>query len=97
MQKMLEEGHTEKAPGHHETAWYIPHHRVYHPKKPEKLQVAFDCSADFQGGPDMMNSLVRVLCRFRQEPMAFACNIKGMFHQVHVNEEHQQLKGANWI
>lgn len=69
-------------------------------KKPEKLRVAFNCSADFQGhplnrhlpqGPDLTNSLVSVLCHFRQEPVAFACDIVGMFHQVHVNEKHCDL------
>ena len=105
MQKMLEDGHAEKAPKQHKTAWYIPHHGVYHPKKPEKLRVVFDCSAEFQGhslnrqllqGPDMTNSLICVLCRFRQEPVAFACDIEGMFHQVHVNEEHRDLLRFLW-
>lgn len=105
MQKMLEEGHAEKAPERYETVWYVPHHGVYHPKKPEKLRVVFDCSADFQGhslnrhllqGPDLTNSLVGVLCRFRQEPVAFTCDIEGMFHQVHVNEEHRDLLRFLW-
>ena len=30
-------------------AWYIPHHGVYHPKKPDKIRVVFDCSAKFAG------------------------------------------------
>lgn len=30
-------------------AWYLPHHGVYHSKKPEKLHVVFDCSAKYQG------------------------------------------------
>ena len=73
--EMLEAGHAEKAPKQrHEITWYIPHHGVYHPKKPDKLQEIFDCSAEFQGhslnhnplqGPDLTNSLVGVLCRFR--------------------------------
>lgn len=105
MQKMLQEGHAEKAPEQYETVWYIPHHGVYHPKKPDKLRVVFDCSADFQGhslnrhllqGPDLTNSLVGVLCRFRQEPVAFACDIEGMFHQVHVNDEHRDLLRFLW-
>ena len=25
--------------------WHIPHHRVYHPKKLNKIRVLFDCSA----------------------------------------------------
>lgn len=28
--------------------WYIPYHSVYHPQKPEKICVIFDCSARFQ-------------------------------------------------
>ena len=48
-------------------AWYIPHHGVYHPKKPDKIRVVFDCSAKFAGtslndqllqGPDLTDSLV---------------------------------------
>lgn len=105
MEKMLKNGQAEKAPKQYERAWYIPHHGVYHPKKPEKLRVVFDCSAEFQGhslnrhllqGPDLTNSLIGVLCRFRQEPVAFACDIEGMFHQVHVNEEHRDLLRFLW-
>lgn len=76
MEKMLEAGHAEKAQKQcHERTWYIPHHGVYHPKKPDKLRVVFDCSAEFQGysfnrnllqGPDLTNSLVGVLCHSRQ-------------------------------
>jgi len=29
--------------------WYIHHHGVHHPKKPEKIRVVFDCSAKFAG------------------------------------------------
>ena len=105
MEKMLEDCHAEKAPKQYETAWYIPHHGMYHPKKPEKLRVVFDCSAEFQGhslnrhllqGPDLTNSLIGVLCRFRQEPVAYACDIDGMFHQVHVNEEHRDFLRFFW-
>ena len=79
---------------HKEGAWYIPHHGVYHPKKPEKIRVVFDCSARFFGtslndhllqGPDLMNSLAGILCRFRQKPVAFMCDIEKMFHQFRVN------------
>ena len=54
--------------------WYVPHHGVYHPKKPDKIRVVFDCSAPFKGetlnkhlltGPDLTNNLFSVLCRFR--------------------------------
>lgn len=54
MQELLRNGHAEKVPeqdiipqdGH---VWYIPHHGVYHPQKPDKIRVVFDCSAQFEG------------------------------------------------
>ena len=56
--------------------WYIPHHGVYHPKKPDKIRVVFDCSATYKGisinsqllqGPDLTNQIIGVLTRFRKE------------------------------
>lgn len=74
--------------------WYIPHHGVYHPQK-GKLRVVFDCAASYKGtslssqlfqGPDLTNSLIGVLVRFRQEPIAIVADIQSMFHQVHVSK-----------
>ena len=68
--------------------WYIPHHGVYHPKKLGKIRVVFDCAAQFRGdslnknllqGLDLTNTLTGVLCRFRQEPVGFTCDIESMF------------------
>ena len=72
-------------------AWYIAHHGVYHPHKPGKIRVVFDCSAKFNGvslnsmlykGPDLTNSLVGVLTRFREDRVAVMADIEAMFHQV---------------
>ena len=85
--------------------WYIPHHGVYHKKKPGKIRVVFDCSAVCDGqslnqqllqGPDLTNNLIGVLCRFRQERIAFMCDIQVMFHQVKVNVEHRNLLRFLW-
>lgn len=85
--------------------WYIPHHGVYHPKKPTEIWVVFDCSAEFQNesfnkhllqGPDLTNNLVGVLCRFRKEPVALMCNIEGMFHQAGVAEWDRDLLCSLW-
>ena len=87
IEQMLIEGDAELAdeaakPGE---VCYIPHHGVYHPKKPDKLRVVFDCSARFQGhslndhllsGPDLTNSLLGVLCRFRRYPIAIMCDVE---------------------
>ncbi|XP_052386018.1 uncharacterized protein LOC127933238 [Carassius gibelio] len=75
-------------------AWYIPHHGVYHPQKPGKIRVVFDASAKFRDtslndhlltGPELTNTLLGVLYRFRRGPVAFMCDIESLFHQFHVN------------
>ena len=75
------------------THWYLPHHAVFHPQKPGKIRIVFDCSANNRGtslndqllqGPDLTNSLVGVITRFRQDPVAFMCDNEAMFHQVRV-------------
>lgn len=86
--------------------WYLPHHGVYHLKKPEKIRVVFDCSAKFQGvslndcllqGPDLTNSLVGVLTRFREDPVAFMGDVESMFHQVTVPpEQYDYLRFLWW-
>lgn len=87
------------------TAWYIPHHGVYHPQKPGKIRVVFDCSAKFQGvslndhlltGPELLNTLVGVLCRLCKGPIAIMCDIEHMFHQFQVKEEDQDYLRFLW-
>ena len=108
MSQLIGNGYAEEVPPmENETsrAWYIPHHGVYHPKKPSKIRVVFDCAAQYKGeslnkhllqGPDLTNNLVGVLQRFRQEPIAFTCDIEGMFHQVRVNKEDRNLLRFLW-
>jgi len=75
MSGLLRDGHAEVVDqaANSGELFYIPHHGVYHPKKPDKLRVVFDCSARYQGtslndhllsGPDLTNNLFGVLCRF---------------------------------
>ena len=84
MQEYIDQGHAEKVPVEElevkdRSLWYLPHHAVTHPLKPGKVRVVFDCAAKFEGvslndelmqGPDLANSVVSVLIRFRQEPVA---------------------------
>lgn len=85
--------------------WYIPHHGVYHPKKPDKIRVVFDCSATYMGdslnnhllqGPDLTNTLVGVLCRFRKEYVAVMCDIEQMFFQFQVDPDQRDLLRFLW-
>lgn len=85
--------------------WYKPHNGVYHPKKPNKICVLFDCAAEFRGeslnknllqGPDLTNTLSGVLCRSRQEPVGLMCDIEYTFYQVSMKEEHRDLFRFLW-
>ena len=77
-------------------AWYLPHHPVFHPQKPDKVRVVFDCAAKYRGtslndqllqGPDLTISLVGVLTRFREESVALMYDVEAMFHEVKVRPD----------
>ena len=77
MQFMLEKGYAERvvceAETNHGKTWYIPHHAVINPHKPNKIRIVFDYAAEYKRvslnkwlmqGPDSVNSLMSVLLRF---------------------------------
>ena len=98
MTELIDKGYAEKVEINEteskQTAiWYLPHHPVYNLHKPNKVRIVFDCSAKKLGtslneqvlqGPDLTNSLLGVLMRFRQHSVALMADIESMFHQVHV-------------
>ncbi|XP_070562373.1 uncharacterized protein [Ptychodera flava] len=106
----IKQGHARQVSGEtHEKndtlLWYLPHHPVVHPNKPDKVRVVFDCAAKCGGtslndqllqGPDLTNSLVGVLLRFRQYPIALVADIKQMFHQVHVTPKDSNALRFLW-
>ncbi len=108
MEDIIARGDAEKVPESEVTnqiTWYIPHHGVYHPQKPGKIRVVFDCSAKFQNtslnehlltGPDLTNTLVGVLCRFRKGQVAIMCDVERMFHQFHVAPRDQDYLRFLW-
>ncbi|XP_019633202.1 PREDICTED: uncharacterized protein LOC109476638, partial [Branchiostoma belcheri] len=112
VQTVIERGYAEKVPSEEmETedtnggkVWYIPHHGVYHPQK-KKIRVVFDCAAPYAGtslnkellqGPDLTSTLVGVLTRFRQEPVALMADIEAMFSQVKVPVEDRDYLRFLW-
>ncbi|XP_043240715.1 uncharacterized protein LOC122391117 [Amphibalanus amphitrite] len=85
--------------------WYLPHHGVQETEK-GKLRVVFDCAAQSNGvglndmlkrGPNLTNSLVGVLCRFREGPVAFTCDVEAMYHRVHVPESDSDMLRFLWF
>ena len=78
---------------------------MYHPSKPAKIRVVFDCSAEFQGrfinkellsGPDLANQIIGVLTRFREEKIAFLADVEAMYHQGQVPEDQQSFLKFLW-
>ncbi|RXN11518.1 hypothetical protein ROHU_029945 [Labeo rohita] len=102
MAKIFENRHAELAPPLtvNEECWYLPIFGVYHPQKPGQIRVVFDSSAQYQGvslnsvlltGPNMNNSLLGVLLRFRKEQVAITADIQQMFHCFVVREDHRNF------
>ena len=77
-------------------SWFLPRHPVFHPKKPGKVWVVFDCAAKFRGislnnvllpGPDMTNNFIGVLTWFRNNkspswPTSYPCSIRSVSIQM---------------
>ena len=107
--KLINKGYAHEVPKEEleskQPVWYLPHHGIYHPQKPEKIRVVFDCSAKYRGislndtllqGPDLTNSLVGVLTRFREETVALMGDIESMFYQVKVPSYQQDFLRFLW-
>ncbi|XP_036002193.1 uncharacterized protein LOC118565663 [Fundulus heteroclitus] len=108
MQKMLDNGQAELAPPVtiDKELWYLPTFGVYHPQKPEQIRVVFDSSAECDrvslnqvllSGPDLNNSLLGVLLRFRKEPIALTADVEQMFYCFVVREDHRDYLRYLWF
>ena len=108
MQRIFDQDHAELAPPltNREECWYLPTFGVYHPHKPGQIRVVFDSSAKHLGvslndvlltGPDLNNSLLGVLMRFRCEQVAFTADIEQMFHNFIVREDHRNFLRFLWF
>ena len=86
MEDIIKEGDAERAdePAKEDQIWYLPHHGVYHSKKPDKIRVVFDCSArhgsvslndHLPTGPDLINGFTGVLCRFQEHFHCIAIDV----------------------
>lgn len=104
--KLLEAGYVttvssgEAAKSNH--SWFIPHHMVHHNGKD---RIVFNCSFTFKGQslndhllpePTLGASLLGVLLRFREHPVAISSDVKGMFHQVRLLEEDKPFLCFLW-
>ena len=86
-------------------SWYIPHYGVYHPNKPGKITVVFDCRTELKGRSinhqlmsslDLTNQIVVVLLRFREEEVVFMADIEVMFYQVKIPPDQRSYLRFLW-
>lgn len=107
MQRVFDNNHAEPAPALTQgtECWYLPTFGVYHPRKPDQIRVVFDSSAQYNGislnnvlltGPDLNNSLLGVLIRFRKEQVAVTADIEQMFYCFVVGKEHRDYLRFLW-
>ena len=91
------------APG--EEYWFLPLFGIYNDKKPGQIRVVFDSSAKYHGlslndillsGPDLTNSLLGILLRFRLEAIAVTADIEQMFHNFQVHRDHRNFLRFFW-
>lgn len=108
MENMFKRAHAEVAPPVQpgQECWYLSLFGVYHPKKPDRICVVFDSSPSYEGvslnhilltGPDLNNSLLGVLMRFRKEQVAITADIEHMFHCFLVKEDHRDFLRFLWF
>ena len=76
--------------------WFLPHLGVLSPSKGNKMRIVHDAAASVRGislnkllltGPDLYNSIVGILFRFREHRVAFTADICDMFMRIKVLDE----------
>ena len=97
---------TEEMSSYDRPFYYISHHAVLKPEsKSTPCRIVFNSGANFHGhvlneyfakGPDMLNNLLGVLMRFREERVAFVGDISKMFHSIEIPRIDQKTHRFLW-
>ena len=85
--------------------WYLPHHPVINPHKPEKVRRKCNAVGKNHGvalndkplsGPDLLQSLIGIIFRFREHQIALSADIEAMFIQVAAPSNDNQCLRFLW-
>ncbi|XP_069993225.1 uncharacterized protein [Penaeus vannamei] len=85
---------------------YIQHHEVLKPGSTSTpLRIVFDSSAKYMGqslnsfwakGPDILNSMMGILLRFRERAIGIAGDLSKMYNSIKLPEMEQHVHGFVW-
>ncbi|XP_063536183.1 uncharacterized protein LOC134745966 [Cydia strobilella] len=84
--------------------YYLPHFGVDNPNK-QKLRLVFDAASQVSGsslndylltGPDLLSSLLGIMLRFREHPIAVTGDIRDMFLRVKIQQDDQDALRFLW-
>ena len=79
-----------------ERQWYVPRHPVENPNRPGKVRRMCNAAFKFRGnflndnlltGPDLLQNLIGIIVRFREQKIAITADIEAMFLKVRVPPE----------
>ena len=85
--------------------WYLPHHPVINPHKLEKIRRVCNAAAKFQSvalndklliGPDLLQDLIGIIFRSREQQIALSADIEAMFLQVAVPSDDSRCLRSLW-
>ena len=91
--------------GEKDPQWYLPHHPVINPNKPEKIRRVCNAASRFcqvslnevlVPGPDFLSNLIGIFLRFRLFRVALTADIEAMFMQIGVPENEQKFLRFLW-
>ena len=88
-----------------ERQWYVPHHPVENTNKSGKVRRVCNAVSKFRGvslndnfltGPDLLQNLIGIIFRFREQKIAITADIEAMFLQVKVPPEDCKVLRFLW-
>ena len=108
MDTMISSGYAEEVPNTEPPSgrtWYLRHHHVYNPAKPDKVRVVFDCAARSRvislndladQRPNLTTLLNDVLLNYRLYPYVISGDVQAMYNQVKLPVEDRDMMRFLW-